>query len=196
MKWHLEKRLLSDLKEWEINPRDLTTKGIADLRKSIEKFGCAEPLVINTDNTICGGHGRKKVLTMMGIKEVDCYLPDRELTAKEFKELNIRLNKNIAGTFNMDILSSNFEVEDLKEWGFEDKDMGIFDNGYGTDFSLKNGDKLPFQQITFTLADEQVKFINQKIEDVKKTEPFKYCETFGNENSNGNALYFLIRDMK
>jgi DNA modification methylase len=125
MKWHLEKRLLADLREWETNPRDLTTKGIADLRKSIEKFGCAEPLVINTDNTICGGHGRKKVLTMMGIPEVDCYLPDKELTAKEFKELNVRLNKNIAGTFNMDILSNNFEVSDLNEWGFEDFELGL-----------------------------------------------------------------------
>ena len=125
MKWHLEKRLLADLREWETNPRDLTIKGIADLRKSLEKFGCAEPLVINTDNVICGGHGRKKVLTMMGITEVDCYLPDRELTAAEFKELNIRLNKNIAGAFNMDILSNNFEVDDLKEWGFESTDLGF-----------------------------------------------------------------------
>ena len=25
-----------------------------------------------------------------------------------------------------------------------------------------------------------------------KTEEFKYVETFGNENSNGNALYLLV----
>ena len=34
-------------------------------------------------------------------------------------------------------------------------------------------------------------------EDVlKKTEEFKYVETFGNENGNGNALYLLISQWK
>ena len=125
MNWSIVKRKLIDLKEWETNPRNLTEKGIKDLKKSIEKFGCAEPLVINTDNVICGGHGRKKVLTMMGIKEVDCYMPDRLLTEKEFKELNIRLNKNIAGEWNMDTLANSFEMEDLKAWGFENQDFGF-----------------------------------------------------------------------
>ena len=31
-----------------------------------------------------------------------------------------------------------------------------------------------------------------KIADIKKTDAFKYIETFGNENSNGNALYCLL----
>jgi len=67
MKWVLKKLKVAQLKEWGKNPRQLTEKGLSDLRKSIENFGVAEPLTVNTDYTICGGHGRKKVLQEMGI---------------------------------------------------------------------------------------------------------------------------------
>lgn len=119
MKWSLVKKRVSDLREWPKNPRKITEKGVRDLTKSIRKFGLAEPIVINTDNTICGGHGRRKVLLQEGMESVDCYVPERALTEKEFEELNIRLNKNIAGVFDFDILANEFEMSDLLEWGFE-----------------------------------------------------------------------------
>jgi ParB-like chromosome segregation protein Spo0J len=76
---------------------------------------------------ICGGHGRKKILERLGIKEVDCYIPSRKLTQKEFDELNIRLNKNIAGEWDFDILANDFELPDLIEWGFEEGELGMFE---------------------------------------------------------------------
>jgi hypothetical protein len=63
---------------------------------------------------------------------------------------------------------------------------------FGEDFQLKDGDKAPFQQMTFTLADEQAEQIKNAIADIKATEEYKYAETMGNENSNGNALYLII----
>jgi len=63
---------------------------------------------------------------------------------------------------------------------------------YGEEFSLKDGDKEPFQQMTFTLADEQATVIKNAIEDIKATDEYKYAETMGNENSNGNALYLIV----
>jgi hypothetical protein len=63
---------------------------------------------------------------------------------------------------------------------------------FGTDFELPDGDKAPFQQMTFTLADEQAEQIKNSIADIKQTEEYKYAETMGNENSNGNALYLII----
>jgi hypothetical protein len=33
------------------------------------------------------------------------------------------------------------------------------------------------------------------IDEAKKEDGFKYCETFGNENGNGNALYYLVRKL-
>lgn len=125
MNWHLKKIAVSDLKEWEWNPRQLTKSGIEKLTESITKFGVAEPLVLNTDLTICGGHGRKKVLEQLGIEKVDCYLPERELDKKEFEELNIRLNKNIAGQWDHEKLSNFFNITELKEWGFKDWELGL-----------------------------------------------------------------------
>jgi hypothetical protein len=46
--------------------------------------------------------------------------------------------------------------------------------------------------MTFTLADEQATQIKNGIEKIKRTEEYKYAETMGNENSNGNALYLII----
>jgi len=59
-------------------------------------------------------------------------------------------------------------------------------------FTLPDGDKAPFQQMTFTLADEQAIVIQNAISDIKKTEEYKYAETMGNENGNSNALYLIV----
>ena len=48
--------------------------------------------------------------------------------------------------------------------------------------------------MTFTLADEQATQIKNALEDIKKTEEFKHCEKFANENGNVNALYILVLD--
>jgi hypothetical protein len=74
-------------------------------------------------------------------------------------------------------------------------DVGGFDlnaSEFSDDFTLPDGDKSPFQQMTFTLADEQAAQIQNAISDIKATDEYKYCETLGNENSNGNALYLII----
>jgi DNA modification methylase len=121
--WSLQRRPLSSLTEWPDNPRCLTTKGMADLKRSIEKFGCCEPLVINTDGMICGGHGRKKTLEAMGVAEVDCYVPERALDKKEFEELNIRLNQNISGEWDFDKLANVFDMAELTDWGFDEAQL-------------------------------------------------------------------------
>lgn len=128
MKWILKNIAVKDLKENPKNPRLLTEKGLNDLEKSIKKFGVAEPLVVNTDLEICGGHGRKKILERLNIETVDCYLPEKKLTKKEFDELGIRLNKNIAGEFSFDILANEFEIDDLTSWGFDEFELGINNN--------------------------------------------------------------------
>ena len=156
MKWVLKKLKVAQLKEWDKNPRQLTEKGLSDLRKSIENFGVAEPLTVNTDYTICGGHGRKKVLQEMGIKEVDCYLPEKKLTPKQFEELNIRLNKNIAGVWDYDILANEWDAEKLIEWGldvpvFEDeqiKDIEEIDGfSESVNFTIKCDSMMQLEQL-------------------------------------------------
>ena len=122
MKWHLESRKLSSLKEYEKNPRQLSKSAYAHLKKSLEKFGLVDKPIINTDNTIIGGHQRVKVLRDMGVKEVECYVPETQLTPKEVEEFCIRLNKN-TGSWDHDILANEWEAIDLVDYGFTQEEL-------------------------------------------------------------------------
>jgi len=177
------------LKPAKYNPRQITKKQYKDLKKSIEKFDLVDPIIVNKDYTVIGGHQRLKICKELKYKDVDCVILD--LTKEEERELNIRLNKS-GGDFDMDILANEFDMEELKEWGFKDIEFGLNIDKLDDTFSLDDSDKSPFQQITFTLADKQAELIRNKIKDIKGTEEYNYIETFGNENSNGNALYLLI----
>lgn len=123
MNWNKKTVQLSQIKEYEANPRNITEKGLADLKKSIKNFGQAEPLVVNTDMTLIGGHARKLAMESLDYETCDVYIPSKKLTDKQVQELNIRLNKNIAGEFDTDKLTEFFEREDLTEWGFEDFEL-------------------------------------------------------------------------
>ena len=123
MKWHLETRDIADLKPYDKNPRKFSKLELAKLRQSMKRFDVASPLVINTDGTIIGGHARYQILLSDGVKKVPCMVPDRQLSEKEVQELNIRLNRNIAGDWDWDILQAHFDVGDLFKWGFEENEL-------------------------------------------------------------------------
>ena len=125
--WHTEKRRLGDLIEWDKNPRQLKDHDAEHLKKSLDNFGVADPLIINTDNRIIGGHMRRRIMLQSGYKPddlVDVRVPERELTEREAEELAIRLNKN-TGDWDFDALANNFELDDLLEWGFDKQELDL-----------------------------------------------------------------------
>jgi len=174
----------------EYNPRQLTKEQHKDLTDSIKRFGLVDPLIVNTHkerkNILVGGHQRLKIAQELNIKEIPCV--EVELTPAKERELNIRLNKN-SGEWDYDALANNFDVGELTEWGFTDENLFPFDQDYGTEFSLPDGDKEPFQQMTFTLSDEQAEIVQDTIKKAKQND---FGDT-GNENSNGNALWWICQ---
>ena len=120
--WKLESRSLKDLKDYSKNPRILTKDQETQLLESLNKYGLIDKPIINTDNTLIGGHQRKRVLKKLGYKQVECWVPSRALEEKEIEELNIRLNKNI-GEWDWDILANQWEFEDLLNWGFTPEEL-------------------------------------------------------------------------
>jgi len=126
--WHNEKRAIRELIPYEANPRQITDKQAKDLKASLAKFGIADPIIINTDNMIIGGHQRKKILeTLLGYDpdfQIDVRVPDRELSIDEARELNVRLNKN-TGSWDFDVLANEFELDDLLDWGFDKKELDL-----------------------------------------------------------------------
>lgn len=128
--WTLVERKASDLIPYANNPRIIKGKAFQALRDSMATFGLMQPIIINTDNVIIGGHARWLVSRETSEDLVlQCYMPDRTLTEAEVKEANIRLNKNVAGQWDFEILANVFDMDELKSWGFEDHDFGKFSFG-------------------------------------------------------------------
>lgn len=121
--WHLETRLIKNLKDHPKNPRKLSKHDAEHLEKSIQRFGLIDKPIITQDGQIIGGHQRKRILKKLALTEVECWVPDRKLTDEEIDELNIRLNRT--GEWDFDILANEFEIGDLMDWGFQPESLGI-----------------------------------------------------------------------
>ena len=115
---------VSVLKPAAYNPRKKLKPGDKEnekIKNSITEFGFADPLVVNADMTIIGGHQRLTVAMDLGYTEVPCAVVDIDKTRE--KALNIALNK-ITGAWDdtlladllKDIEESNF---DLGKTGFD-----------------------------------------------------------------------------
>jgi len=90
----------------------------------LTRFGFVDPVIVNINserkNVIIGGHQRTKVWKGLGHRSVPCV--ELDLSLDQEKELNVRLNKNV-GSWDHDMLANNFDLDELKEWGFDDKDL-------------------------------------------------------------------------
>lgn len=96
--WTTEKRKLGDLAEWSRNPAEITAHDAQHLKRSIDKFGLALPLIANVNGDLIDGHQRKTVMLMLGDHSpdelVDVRIPSRELSEDERAELAVRLRRN------------------------------------------------------------------------------------------------------
>lgn len=101
------------LKHAEYNPRKDLKPGDAEFEKiknSITEFGYCEPIIVNSDMTIIGGHQRAKVLKELGYTEIDCVVINIDKTKE--KALNIALNK-VTGEWDFESLAKL--LDELKE---------------------------------------------------------------------------------
>lgn len=121
--WHTEQRRVDDLIPWGPNPRQMTEKQAADLKKSLERFNLMSIPVIDSDNTIVSGHQRMKIMQLLGRGEeiIDVRVPNRKLTDKELEEANLRENKN-TGEWDFDLLAS-FDADLLLDVGWTDEEL-------------------------------------------------------------------------
>lgn len=111
---------IADLIPASYNPRKKLKPGDKEYEKiknSIKEFGYVEPIIINSDMTIIGGHQRATVLADLGYTEVECIVVDIDKTKE--KALNVALNK-ITGEWNKELLADL--IKDLEDSDF---DVGI-----------------------------------------------------------------------
>lgn len=89
----IEQLCLQDLKPADYNPRVISDEALAGLARSMERFGCVEPIVVNIrggKNVIVGGHQRHKALMAAGATVCTCVTVD--LSPADEKILNLALN--------------------------------------------------------------------------------------------------------
>jgi hypothetical protein len=188
----MELKKISEVKLNPNNPRLIKDDKFKKLVQSIKDFPemlSIRPIVVNKDMIILGGNMRFRACKEAGIKEIPVIITD--LPEDKQREFLIKDNTS-GGEWDWNVLANEWDVSELTEWGIDIPGFDINASELGTDFDLPTGDKSPFQQMTFTLADEQAIQIQNAIQDVKLTDEYKYAETMGNENSNGNALYLII----
>ena len=114
----MEKRRLSELTPADYNPRKALTpedEEYQKIKRSIEKFGYVDPIIVNEDGTIIGGHQRRTVLLDLGYEEVEVIVVSLE--KNDEKALNIALNK-ITGEWDEKALKDLLVELDLSEYDF------------------------------------------------------------------------------
>lgn len=97
---------ISSLRPAAYNPRKKLKPGDAEyekIKQSITEFGYVEPIIVNYDMTVIGGHQRLTVLKDLGYDEVQCVVVQMDDEHK-VKALNVALNK-ITGAWDEQLLA-------------------------------------------------------------------------------------------
>lgn len=109
---------ISDLKEYENNPRD-NTQAVEAVANSIKEFGFKVPIIVDNQNIIIAGHTRYKAAISLGLTEVPCIVAS-DLTPEQVKAFRLADNKvGEIATWNLDMLKKELE-------GIDGLDMSLF----------------------------------------------------------------------
>lgn len=198
--WSNVKRTLGDLKPWASNPRFSTKKQARALLRSWDELGQFQTIAISPTDDVYDGHQRlSALLTVHGAGyEIDARQSSRHLTDDERKRLVIAAHVGAVGSWDWDKLAS-WDTPALKDWGMDadalkawQTDAGQLaamlvcvvepEDAFG---ALPSEDRAPFQQMTFTLHDDQAAIVRAALRSSIALGPFVDSQ---NENSNGNAL--------
>lgn len=107
---------LKELKPAAYNPRKKLKKGDKEyekIKQSLLKFGYVDPIIVNKDMTVIGGHQRLTVLKDLDYETAKCVIV--KLSKEDEKALNIALNK-ITGQWDEALLADL--LLDLQESDF------------------------------------------------------------------------------
>jgi hypothetical protein len=197
-----------------------TEQGQQLMEKSFSELGAGRSILVDKNGNIIAGNKSQKAAKAAGIKKVRIIeTTGDELVAVKRTDIDIdsaegrkmALLDNLTTQVNLawdpseiNAVSSEIEGFDPSDYGFDPSQLevaGIGDDpnagedvnpdDYGDEIGWKGGDKSPFTQITFVVANEQADFINRMLSEAKKQDG--YGEEYGNTNSNGNAIYLIVK---
>lgn len=184
---------VADLIPYALNSREHSDEQVAQIAASIRSFGFTNPVLIDEQNNLIAGHGRVLAARKLAMEHVPAIVVTG-MDERKRRALIIADNK-LALNSSWDMEALLVEVRDLADdfgglIGFNADELAAMLGQSLADVEaempdLAAGDREPFQQMTFTLHDEQVEQVKAALEKAKAMGAF--IET-GNENGNGNAL--------
>ena len=195
---NIEQIATVDLIPYARNSRTHSDEQIAQVAASIREFGFTNPVLIDQDNGIIAGHGRVMAATRLKLDTVPCirlsHLSDTQKRAYIIADNKLALNSG----WDEEMLK--LELIELDALGFDVELIGFdaefIDSENIDDFEpeLNSNDRDPIRNMTFTVSDEQHEIIEQCLKLAKEFEP---NDPMGiNENSNGNALWYICETFK
>lgn len=191
-----ERRPLTSIHPADYNPRKELKPGdpeFQNIQRSLKEFGYVDPIIINKDGTIIGGHQRASVLKSLGYTEADCIVVD--LGKQDEKALNIALNK-IGGQWDMSLLRDALQdltlsPVDVNATGYSDDELSVI---LGDVMLEKQHEESPIDRMTFTFSLEQYADLQQALQIISAKYKPDQMETFGNTNKTGNRIYMVVKE--
>ena len=190
----VERRKVDALIPYARNARTHSDEQVAQIAASIKEWGWTVPILIDEDGGIIAGHGRVMAARKLGLDEVPVMVAAGWSEAQ--KRAYVLADNKLALNAGWDLKMLGGELKGLAELGFDCELTGfsgvelesLLDGAavQETDLpDLADGDRAPFQQMTFTLHDEQAEQVTEALSVAKAMGEFFDTP---NENGNGNAL--------
>ncbi len=182
------------------NVRRHPERNLAAIKASLARFGQQKPIIVDGDGIVRAGNGTLEAARALGwdkIAVVRTPLKGSEATAyaiadnrtaelAEWDDVGLAEQLRALQSEDIDLTAVGFEAGEVDAM-IERLAGEMIDNSALADAmgGLPDGDKSPFQQMTFTVSDGQAEAVKAALDAAKDAGPFVDS---GNENSNGNAL--------
>jgi ParB-like chromosome segregation protein Spo0J len=174
------------------NARQHSEAQVKQLAASMREWGWTMPVLADEEGGIIAGHGRIMAAELLQWNEAPVMTAVGWSEAK--KRAYVLADNKLAMNATWDEELLGVELLDLRQEGVDLAMIG-FDAAELTDLlreagsvdapALPEGDRAPFQQMTFTLHDTQAETVHRAVAMAKAEGPFDGAP---NDNSNGNAL--------
>lgn len=180
------------------NPRTREDTKQRNLEKSIEELPemtiarAALCFPYNGRYVVIGGNRRLEAQRALKRKEVPIIALPEDTPVEKLRRMAL-LDNESTGETDWAKLAKDWSKDEIRAWNIETPEgWGVVPEDFDENFGLPAGGKSPFQQITFTLSDEQAVFIKNTLKEIKASECFKETE-FNNNNTNGNAIFLICK---
>lgn len=191
------------------NYRQHPDSQVGRLAASLARFGQVRSIVVQEGADgrylIVAGHGLAEAAKREGLTELHADVIPAHWTPEQVEGYLVADNESSREAED-DLAALAAMLDEQRNAGYHLESLGFNDDELAgllesltqaadADWSdalgdLPEGDKAPFQQMTFTLTDAQATMVKRALDDAKDAAP-GFDET-GNANSNGNALAYIV----